>query len=337
VQDAESTDEAPRSRAIRFDVCHAGLALRAVLYVQAVLAVVTLLGSGSVMQALTLTGPVIMGGLLATLSWLLLMCLLRRVLAAIPGIARMATAMALGGATALLARAVLLPFSAGSQYPVHGLGLALGGALLGATVWTWLELRVRSRLPAEATARLAELQARIRPHFLFNALNTAVALVRIDPSRAESVLEDLSQLFRVALENQGEAVTLADEVDLARRYLAIEQVRFGDRLRVSWHLEPDAGLARVPPLLLQPLVENAVRHGIEPASGGGHIALHTRVRRGQAVVVVVNTVPPEPSAPGHGMALENVRERLRLLHDVEAGFEARLESGLFRVKIEVPL
>jgi two-component system sensor histidine kinase AlgZ len=198
-------------------------------------------------------------------------------------------------------------------------------------------MRAKAKLPADTTARLAELQSRIRPHFLFNTLNTALSLVRRDPARAEGVLEDLAELFRVALTDSGESVSLHEEVELAQRYLAIEQVRFGERLKVSWELDDDAGTARVPPLLLQPLVENAVRHGVEPAPDGGIIRVRTRVKMGRAVVSIANTVPAGPSRPGNGIALGNVRERLRLMHDVAAQFETRLDGDLFRVQIVVPL
>src|SRR6185436_18963421 len=134
---------------------------------------------------------------------------------------------------------------------------AFAGALLAAALVAALVLRAKGRMPADTAARLSELQARIRPHFLFNTLNSAIALVREDPARAETILEDLSDLFRQALRDTGEPVTLADEIELARRYLDIEQVRFGRRLRVEWAIDPEAGGARVPPLVLQPLVENA--------------------------------------------------------------------------------
>ena len=151
------------------------------------------------------------------------------------------------------------------------------------------------------------------------------------------MLEDLAELFRVAITDTGESVSLAEEVELAQRYLAIEQIRFGSRLRVSWELDPEAGLARVPPLLLQPLVENAVRHGVEPAGGGGTIRVRTRVRLGRALISIANSVPVEPSQPGSGIALRNVRERLHLMHDVAAQFDTRLEHRVFRVQIVVPL
>jgi two-component system sensor histidine kinase AlgZ len=231
----------------------------------------------------------------------------------------------------------LAAFGVVAPSPTRWIAVPLAGAALAAVAWAWLEARARSQRPADASARLAELQSRIRPHFLFNALNTALALVRIDPARAEHVLEDLAELFRVVLAEGGSAVTLADEIDLARKYLAIEQIRFGERLRLQWELDPAAGAALVPPLVLQPLVENAVRHGVEPSAAGGEIRVRTSVRLGQALVRIDNTLPPEPSQPGHGMALANVRERLRLLHDVAAQLDARRSGDRFKVLIVVPL
>jgi two-component system sensor histidine kinase AlgZ len=204
-------------------------------------------------------------------------------------------------------------------------------------MFQWLRMRGAALLPAHTSARLAELQSRSRPHFLFNTLNTALTLVRLDPARAEVVLEDLAELFRVAISDSTESTTLDDEIDLARRYLAIEQIRFGNRLRVTWELDPAAGSARLPPLLLQPLVENAVRHGVEPADDGGAIRIRTRVRMGRATVSIVNTLPSEPSLPGNGMALRNVRERLRLMHDVAAQFDTRQDPDVYRVEIVVPV
>ena len=168
--------------------------------------------------------------------------------------------------------------------------MALAGAALAGAAHAWLSQRARLWQPMDARVRLAELQSRIRPHFLFNALNTALALVRVDPARAEGVLEDLAQLFRVALADAGASVSLDEEFDLAQRYLAIEQIRYGKRLQLSWDIDARVGRARVPPLVLQPLVENAVRHGVEPATEGARIWVQASVRRGQAVVLVSNTV-----------------------------------------------
>jgi two-component system sensor histidine kinase AlgZ len=168
-------------------------------------------------------------------------------------------------------------------------------------------------------------------------LNTAVALVQIDPERAESVLEDLAQLFRVALAEVGSSVTLAEEIDLAKRYLAIEQVRFGDRLAVSWEVDPASAQARVPPLVLQPLVENAVRHGIETSLRGGVVRVRVRAKHGSATVVISNSLPDTPAAPGTGIALLNVRERLSLLHDFGASLETWRSDGQFHARVMVPL
>jgi two-component system sensor histidine kinase AlgZ len=211
----------------------------------------------------------------------------------------------------------------------------------------WLRNRARSQLPAHTAARLSELQARIRPHFLFNTINTAIALVQIDPQRAEAVLEDLAELFRQALSSPHLRASLASEVDLAKRYLSIEQLRFGERVTVRWELDDEAARAEVPTLILQPLVENAVRHGIEASAEPGWIVVRTKVQSGRAVLTVTNSVPPHgPTAAtaGHGIALRNVRQRLKLMHDVEADFEAGLQRSsderqppVYVVRVAVPM
>ena len=321
-----------------FDVCHVGVVLRALLFVHVTLAVGVSFASADLRAWLTLLAVAASMALPGVLLWLVVACLLKRPLARWSTAAQWVAAVGLGALSG--------GFGWGLQ-AAGGLGLLgggvpwvsplLGGAALAAALFYWLTLRARARLPADTTARLAELQSRIRPHFLFNTLNTAITLARLDPARTEHLLEDLAELFRVALTESGESVSLSDEVALAQRYLAIEQVRFGSRLQVSWELDDDAGAARVPPLLLQPLVENAVRHGVEPAADGGVIRIRTRVKRAHAVVSIVNTLPKQASRPGSGIALRNVRERLRLMHDVAAQFETRLERDVFRVQIVIPL
>jgi len=213
---------------------------------------------------------------------------------------------------------------------------ALAGAFLSGIVVAALVLRAKGRMPAETAARLAELQARIRPHFLFNSLNSAIALVREDPAKAEHLLEDLSELFRHVLVAKADSATLAEEVQVARHYLDIEQVRFGERLRVEWAIDPDAGKAKVPALFLQPLVENAVKHGVEPSPTGADVKVTTQRRGSTVVIKVTNTVPSGQGRPGHGVALDNVRDRLRLLHDVQAQFQTVLIDGRYQVRMEVP-
>jgi two-component system, LytTR family, sensor histidine kinase AlgZ len=320
-----------------FDVCHVGVVLRALLFVHAVAAIAVSFQASSVQAWLLLLAAASAGALPAVLLWLLLACALKRPLNALPETAQWCSVAAMGalcgvGGTWLAS----LPGPDVFATPPL-IAPALAGAGIAAIMFQWLRMRAQALLPVQTAARLAELQSRIRPHFLFNTLNTALTLVRLDPERAEGVLEDLAELFRVALSEHGDAVTLLEEVELARRYLAIEQIRFGSRLQVQWDLDDDAFIARVPPLLLQPLVENAVRHGVEPSPEGGTIQVRTRVRLGRAEILIQNRVPPEASLPGNGMALRNVRERLRLMHDVAAQFEARRDGDMFRVQILIPL
>jgi two-component system, LytTR family, sensor histidine kinase AlgZ len=325
-----------------FDVCHVGVVLRALLFVHVAIGVGAVFVAARPAAWLAIVAAGSSAALPGVLIWLLAACALKMPLGhlALPG--RWAAALALGAAAGGIGAALAWIAGLdlwGIEIPgvAHWLGHALAGALFAGVTFQWLHMRAQALLPADTTARLAELQQRIRPHFLFNTLNTALALVRVDPERAERVLEDLAELFRVALTESGDSVSLGEEVELAQRYLAIEQIRFGSRLQVSWELDPAAASARVPPLLLQPLVENAVRHGVEPADEGGVLRIRTRVRMGRAVVSIVNSVPEAPSRPGNGIALRNVRERLRLMHDVSGQFESRLDGRTFRVQIMVPL
>ena len=324
-----------------FDVCHVGVVLRALLFVHGVVVIgmVFVATSFSIWFSLVAVGASV--ALPGVLTWLLVVCALKRPLDAAPiwvrWIAVIGLGAAAGYASAHLLAALLAAAATAGLGALLGPGPAIAGAAMAAVVFQWLSLRAMATLPAETTARLAELQSRIRPHFLFNTLNTALTLVRLDPARAEGVLEDLAELFRVAISESDESVTLGAEVDLAQRYLDIEQIRFGSRMHVTWELDPQAASARVPPLLLQPLVENAVRHGVEPSPEGGVIRIRTKVKLGRAVLSIANSVPAEPSRPGHGMALKNVRDRLRLMHDVAAQFEARQDKDVYRVQIVVPL
>lgn len=324
----------PAGPALVFDACQLGVVLRTVLFVEAVMAVGASIGPGSfadwIERLAFLTGAALPG----TLSWLIVACSLKQVLARLPRTGQHVFGVVLGMLAGLYG--CVLMTLVGIPAPMPWVGSALVGGMLAALVVAALVLRAKSRMPAETAARLAELQARIRPHFLFNSLNSAIALVREDPARAESLLEDLSELFRHALVDQGESATLAEEIAIARRYLAIEAVRFGDRLRLEWALDPLAGSARVPPLFLQPLVENAVKHGVEPSATGANVRVSTQRRGGVVVIKVTNTVPAGQGRRGNGVAQANVRDRLRLLHDVQAQFQTVLADGVYQVRIEVP-
>ncbi|MDR3429804.1 histidine kinase [Silvimonas sp.] len=207
------------------------------------------------------------------------------------------------------------------------------------TLLKYFHLRQRALSPRLSEARLAALQARIRPHFLFNSLNAVLALIRYEPAKAEQVLEDLADLFRVVMKDNRQLSRLDREVELAKRYLNIEMVRLGSRLKVQWNTENMPGDAAVPPLMLQPLVENAVYHGVEPALNPAPIEVHVFRFRDQLHLDVKNPLPPPDAVRehvGNGMALENIRERLLLHFDAEATLTTQAASDYYQVHIVVP-
>ena len=318
-------------------LCRSGTLLRAMLLVIVVLGAGLLFGAHSAAAWVSDLSAAATVAVPATLLWVLMACVGRHLIARAARGAQVAVAGGLGAAAALL---LWWPMAAVGMAPSPGaspVAPAVTGALLAMLVYQNERWRERARLPAAAAARLADLQTRIRPHFLFNTLNTAITLVRLDPQRAEEVLEDLSDLFRAALGALDQATTVGAEIELSRRYLAIEQLRFGRRLDVEWDLDPNAIGAKLPPLALQPLIENAVRHGIEPADKGGTIEIRTRRRRDRVLISVTNTVGGAPSKAGHGIGIASVRERLRLMHDLDADFRSGLtEDGRYRVSIGVP-
>jgi len=340
---ARPRPRAPVQRALVFDACHVGVVLRAVLFVEIVLGVGAMYGASTLLEWLARVSLLTGGALPATLVWLIAACSLKTLLQRLGTNGQFAAGVVLGTLAGLYACAMLSLVGVAEQPP--WLASAASGALLSAALVAALVLRARGRTPAATAARLTELQSRIRPHFLFNTLNSAIALVREEPAKAESLLEDLSDLFRHALVEQGEAVTLAEEITLARRYLAIEEVRGAKRLQVQWNLDPRTNNARLPPLLLQPLVENAVKHGVEPSARGGKLRVLTELRGSRVVVRITNTLPSPDSrtharihglSHGHGIALANVRARLALLHDVQGEFSTGVQDGLYQVRITLP-
>jgi two-component system, LytTR family, sensor histidine kinase AlgZ len=317
-----------------FDACQVGVILRAVLFVQSVLAVGVMFGAVSPLDWLARLALITGAALPATLAWLIVACALKKQLQRLARSGQWVAGIALGVIAGLYGCGILAFIGFAPDAP--WLASAATGALFAAALVAALVWRAAGRAPASANARLAELQSRIRPHFLFNTLNSAIALVRAEPARAEAVLEDLAELFRSALVDQGDAVSLEQEIDLAKRYIEIEQVRFGPRLRVQWVVDEAANHALVPPLLLQPLVENAVKHGVEPSGTGADIKISTQRRGSTVVVKVTNTVPAGHGRSGHGVALRNVQDRLRLLHDVQTAFRATMVDGVYQVRLEVP-
>jgi two-component system sensor histidine kinase AlgZ len=209
--------------------------------------------------------------------------------------------------------------------------------LVAAFTLAYFDLRSRALAPAIAEARIQALQSRIRPHFLYNSINAALSLIRSEPRRAEVVLEDMADLFRVLMADNRTLAPLSAELQLTRQYLEIESLRLGDRLRVSWRTDTMPADALVPPLVLQPLVENAVYHGIEPRADGGEIAIEVGLAGRQLYMTLTNPLPEATRGTGgNRMALANIRERLQLHYDAEASMKSEAKDGLYRVTIRLP-
>lgn len=210
--------------------------------------------------------------------------------------------------------------------------LLLTGVLIG-----YFDLRGRALSPALAEARLQALQARIRPHFLFNSLNAVLSLMRQEPRRAEQALEDLADLFRVLMADNRQLAPIAREVKLAKQYLSIEQLRLGERLRIEWNVAHMPADALIPPLVLQPLLENAVYHGIEPRTEPGTIDILINRDGEQIHLVLRNPYRPDGNHhAGNRMALANIRERLALHFDVEARIKTVATADTYEVRIVIP-
>lgn len=194
----------------------------------------------------------------------------------------------------------------------------------------------RRHVQSEAQARLQALQARIRPHFLFNCMNTIASLIGHKPAQAEQAIEDLADLFRHSLRDNNETVTLAEELDLCRRYLRIEQLRLGERLQVEWDTSELPDDARIPALTLQPLLENAVYHGIEPQPGGGCIRISGQQSGQWLRIRVENPLPAAGSNnhSGHQLAQENVRQRI---DGFAEGAELAVDTGAEHYRVDITL
>jgi two-component system sensor histidine kinase AlgZ len=229
-----------------------------------------------------------------------------------------------------------------------------------------LYFRLRAKMLSRALheARLQVLRARIRPHFLFNTINAVLSIMRAQPKKAETALEDMADLFRMAMSDARDLVPLSREIQLSKQYIALEQLRMGERLSVDWQMQDVPENALIPPLLLQPLLENAVYHGIEALPQGGSIKIVLR-RNGDELRLTVenpcvehgipakgshgdgdfqNNYESESSVPATGnkqrsnnkMALQNIRERLDLLFDAEARYQVESGNNFYRVEIVLP-
>lgn len=242
------------------------------------------------------------------------------------------------GATWLLLRDLWAVTQGGWQSVFLRLsGIALTVGLLGLAAflnhWRARQLAVRAK-----QSELEALQARIRPHFLFNTLNAGAALIHARPEEAERLLLDLADLFRAALAGPSE-LPLAEELALARRYLEIEKLRFGQRLRVQWQLPDTLPTIDVPTLSIQPLVENAIRHGVEPATEGGEIRVEVSQETGWVLITIENAMPESTAlaTKGHQVGLSSVRARVEALTQGRGSVETTQANGRYIAVICLPL
>ena len=217
-------------------------------------------------------------------------------------------------------------------FPSRLLPFVLGNAAIGFVIvavalrYFYVMHQWRRNIEMRAAARVHALQARIRPHFLFNSMNTIASLTRSDPALAEQAVQDLADLFRASLGDQRQTISLAEELEVARTYQRIEELRLGPRLHVSWDVERLPADARVPGLMLQPLIENAIYHGIEPRPDGGTVSIVGELAGDLITIVVRNPVDErESEREGNRLALANIRERLALLY----GELALVKAGRF--------
>lgn len=271
------------------------------------------------------------------LCGLLLLAALRDLLWRLPY--RLATATVI--VLAALQAALLQDFWRFMGFAEGGWAGLLRSALLAggtaATMLGYFHLRAAALAPAIVEARLQALTARIRPHFLFNSLNAVLSLIRSEPRRAEQALEELAELFRALMRDHRDLVPLADEIALCRQYLDLEKLRLGERLQVEWRIDDLPGGLRVPPLLLQPLLENAVYHGIEPSPQPGRLRIRFTREGGDLRIDLENPVGSGGGhAAGNRMALANIRERLALFYDLEARLDAGERDGVYVVRMVLP-
>ena len=211
--------------------------------------------------------------------------------------------------------------------------------------YLYLQQQLYNQKQAELQSRIHALQARIKPHFLFNSMNTIASLIAIDPDAAERAVENLSELFRASLECAN-LVPLADELSLCHRYVAIEKLRLGDRLRVEWQCDPLPEAAKVPGLSLQPLIENAICHGIQKLHLGGLVEVIIHTSDEHLLIRIRNPFPIDSACAegkeGHEMAMRNINHRLQAHYGGKASLTVHIEPendiyNYYRVTMRLPL
>lgn len=327
------------------DYCNLGVVVRVLLFVNGLVLMSVLARGNGYAHDLNEFMAISMLVELISLTSLVALCGVRRLLekqAASPAMQRLLSGLVPAAICFLFLTTLLdIDWFAYSFPRLHREYASVLCFVIGLFVQHYFELRTKAISPALGEARLQALQARIRPHFLFNSLNAVLSLIRTEPRRAETALEDLADLFRVLMRDTRKLSTLTDEISLCQQYLAIEKIRLGERLQVTWqvqHLtEKELSQTQIPALLLQPLLENAVHYGVEPVAHPSAILIEIQKSLDKIEIKVTNDYHPSAQlASGNHMALENIRQRLRLLYDIEAQLHAEPMDARFVVTLLFP-
>lgn len=205
--------------------------------------------------------------------------------------------------------------------------------------YLYIQAQWKINLQAQSHAQIQALKARIRPHFLFNSMNTIASLIQIDANKAEKAVEDLSDMFRASLMEKT-THSLADEIALTKSYLDIENLRLGERLQTEWQENVTDTSMEIPALCLQPLVENAIYHGIEPLEQGGLIKIQVNIENNSLCLSIANPVSGRSrmnSNKSNHMAQDNIRKRLSLLYGDKAVFEVKETGDRYSVTLGIPV
>ncbi len=216
------------------------------------------------------------------------------------------------------------------------IGAIISGPILR---YFYVQNQWRRNIQAESEARLQALQSRIRPHFLFNSMNTIASLIPAEPQQAEDAVENLADLFRASLSDARNLIPLSEELELCHRYLDIEALRLGERLQQKWNIDTLPRDALVPPLLIQPLLENAIYHGIEPLTEGGTIEVTGQLENKKIALTIRNPLnqnSDQQIARGNQLAHDNIRERLTALHGKQGSLQIEADEDSYQVTIRFP-
>jgi two-component system sensor histidine kinase AlgZ len=336
---AASRDEvqAPTPPVVIPDGCNMGVVLRVAVGVNAAVAIALLAAypgwseaGARFIELSAVLGPAL---LMTLLAW----CALRRFAPPLPLAAQRLLAWAVPVASTGFTLTLAGPLSPGLSRGVTWTAL-LTALVVGIAVQHYFELRARAFSPAVTEARFQALQSRIRPHFFFNSLNAVLAVIRSDPLRAERMLESVAELFRAVMGDVRRLVPLEQELDLCRRYVEIEQTRLGERLQVDWDIGAVHPRARVPQLLLQPVIENAVRYGAERLAGECRIVVRIRQMGFRLELFVSNPLAKDPlQREGNQIGLANIRGRLALIYDLEGELSTRVRHDRFELTMTIPV